>query len=87
MFSVLVPRTPHRSLFHRYESALAANLGSIQTSAIDPKSGAADFFSQDLTVTIDGKQACLSWVGSGSPLPPELQNILNSLQYMIEALV
>ncbi len=65
------------------KDVLVANLGAIQTGAIGPKSGAADFFSYDLTVSVGGKQAHLSWVdgwASSEPLPPQLQAIQQALQ-------
>ncbi len=71
------------------KSVLAANLGSIQTGVIHPKSGVADFFSYDLTVTVGGKQAHLSWVdgwASAEPLPPELQTIQQALLATIAGL-
>ncbi len=71
------------------KSVLAANLDSIQTTTIHPRSGAADFFSYDLNVTIDGKTTHLSWVdgwAAQEPFPAELQSIQQSLQATIQAL-
>ncbi len=70
------------------KGVLATNLGSIQTTTIHPRSGAADFFSYDLNVTINGKTTHLSWVdgwAAQEPLPPELQTIQQSLQATIQA--
>ncbi len=66
---------------------LTTSLGSIQSSALHPRSGVADFFSYGLTVTMDGKTTHLSWVDEWAtlePFPSGLQAVQQTLQGIIQ---
>ncbi len=68
--------------------ALSANILSIPSTVVHPKSGMADFFSYGLNATVGGKTTTVSWVdgwASLEPLPQGLQPILQVLQGIIQA--
>ncbi len=77
-----------QSEFSSLRDTIITNMGTLQLSVIHPRTGIADYFSYDMTATINGQTTHLSWVdgwASLEPFPQGLQIIQQALQGTIQA--